>query len=213
MTLVFLFCLTACAGYRFQEKSNPFERYGIRSVQIPMFYNHSSLPNVSAPFTKEFKNMLYKYRGLRITTSDSEKVDAVLIGIIDSPRTLAETIENQTLRVADSVAGSAVGEDRRDFYVPGSSRLTLSVRLILIKNPTPKEIKVLQSEFGKYVQVDSKVLIHEKIQLSESFNREIYDGQDGNIHYTQNQGAIKSTIDLLAMRASESFRSLILYAF
>ena len=204
-----ILALFSCAGYRFQEKSNPFERYGIRSIQIPMFYNNSALPNVSAQFTREFKVMLYKYQGLKIQSSNSAGVDAVLIGIIDSPASYSSTVANQTLRVANAVDG----EGRREFYVPSSSRVTINLRVILIKNPTAKEIKILQSEFGKYIDVDSRIIINQQIPLQEAFNRELYVGSSGDINYTQNQGAIKSTVDLLAIRATESFRSLILNVF
>lgn len=205
--------MTSCAGYRYQEKSNPFKRYGISSVKIPMFYNHSGVANVSAPFTREFITMLSRFQGLKILNTNEGQADAVLIGVISSPNSNSSTIENQSLSVIEKISDEGSGRSRRDFYIPSSSRVNLRLRIIMIKNPTEKEIKVLSSEFGKYVHVDSKVLINESILLSETFNRERDIGEAGNVNYTQNTGAVKNTIETLAERSTASFRSLILYAF
>ncbi len=79
-----MLALASCAGYRFQEKNNPFAQYGVKSISVPMFYNHSLFPNISAPMTKEVYQMLSSFSGLKLS-SGHEEADAVLVGIITSP--------------------------------------------------------------------------------------------------------------------------------
>ena len=207
-----LILFQGCAGYRYQEKSNPFAQYGIKSIHIPLFYNHSNLANTSAIFTREIYGLMSEFKGLQIQGSKAG-ADATLIGIIESADRLNETIVNRGLRVAKSVASESIGSKRGDFYVPSSSNVQLALRIVVIKNPTENEIKLLRSEFGKNVPVSSKVIFNEQIRVNTSYNREYFDGDGGNVHATLNRGAINNSLDLMAKNAASSFRDMILYAF
>jgi hypothetical protein len=212
LILMLLVIVSSCAGYRYHEKGNPFAQYGIKSMRIPAFYNHSNISNTSYVFTREIYSLLSQFKGLRIQGGKGP-ADATLIGIIESADSLNQTVTNQGLRVAKSVADKSIGNDRGDFYVPAASNIQLSLRVIVIKNPTDSEIKLLRSELGKKVPVSSKVIFNEVIPVNATFNREYFDEDAGKVHATLNRGAMRNSLDGMAKNASNSFRDMILYAF
>jgi hypothetical protein len=212
LTMTQLTLLQGCAGYRYQEKNNPFAQYGVKSLRVPLFYNHSNLANTSSVFTREIYDLLSEFKGLSVQGSKG-KADATLIGIVESSQRLNETITNRGLRVAKSVASSNIGNSRGDFYVPSASNVQLILRIIVIKNPSENEIKLLRSEFGKNVPVSSKVIFNEQIRVSASYNREYFDGDAGAVHATLNRGAVHNSLDAMAKNAASAFRDMILYAF
>ncbi len=80
--IVFIFFFS-CAGYQFKSKDNPFAQYGIKKIYVPMFYNHTNVPQVSASFTKEITRTLLEFKKLRIV-DNPKSADAVLVGIVES---------------------------------------------------------------------------------------------------------------------------------
>lgn len=209
--LCFIFGLCSCAGYRFQEKENPFAQYGVKSITIPMFYNKSNLSNVSAPMTREMYQMLSTFSGLELK-SGKNNADAVLIGIVDSPSQVKESREASNLRSAKNAAEDALGENREDFYIPATTNVRANLRLILLKNPSEKEIELLKSSLGKFA-VGPKIIVNETIALNASFTRELYSGSAIDVIDTQNRSALRSTIDDMAKNAAQNFKDMILYAF
>lgn len=210
--MIIMLTISSCAGYRYYEKSNPFSIYGIKSIYIPTFYNHSNLSNASHFFTKEFYVLMGQFKGLKIAKS-KEHADAVLIGVLTSPQKISETILSSGLRGAKSVAGKSIGDSRQDFYVPAVGQVNLTLRITLLKRPTINEIKLIQSELGKQVKSSSKIIINESIGITSSFNREYFDEDGGKVHATLNRGAVKNTIEAMAIQTAENFRNMILYAF
>lgn len=206
-----IFTLFSCAGYRFQEKENPFAQYGVKSITIPMFYNKSNLSNISAPMTKEMYHMLSTFSGLHIKSGNND-ADAVLIGIVDAPSQAKESREATNLRSAKNTAEEALGENREDFYIPSTTNVRASLRLILLKNPSEKEIELLKSSLGKFA-VGPKIIVNETIALSGSFTREIYSDEAIDVIDTQNRSALRSTVDDMAKNAAQNFKDMILYAF
>ncbi len=206
------FFLVSCAGYRFTDRENPFAQYGISSISIPMFYNHSNFDNISPKFTAEIYKLLTSFKDLRVYSGD-KNTDAVMIGILASPLKFKEARENTQLRIAKQIAPSVIGDNRGDFYIPAQTTLSLTLRIIVIKKPSKEEIALLQSELGEQVLPNSKVIFNEFISLREGFTRETYDGENRVVNMTKNIGAEKDATGQMAMNAANSFKDMILYAF
>lgn len=209
--LFIILFLSSCAGYRYQESKNPFAQYGIKSISIPMFYNHSNLTNVSSPMTNEIYVMLTKFKELKVK-SGYKKADAVLIGIVSSTRTLSKSRTGSNLRSVKNAAGELIGDNRGDFYIPSNTTVGAQLNLILIKNPSPNEIKLMKSSLGKFV-VSSKIIFNETIPLSQTFTRELYTDESVAVVNTQNRSAVKKSVSDMARSAAQNFKDMIIYAF
>ncbi len=118
----------------------------------------------------------------------------------------------RNFRSAKNASASTIGERRDDFYVPSTTDLRASLRIILIKNPSAKEIELLKSSLGKFA-VGSKIIVNETIGLSGSFTREIYGSSAVDVTDTQNRSAVRNTVADMSERAAQNFRDMILYAF
>lgn len=211
--IIMLMCLVSCTGYRYGQTSNPLQQYGIDSLSVPMFYNFSSLPEVSSSFTKETYKLLSGFSGLKLKSGFSRSADAVLIGVIRSPEKMNEVLTTDNLRVAQGVAPDKIGNTRPEFYVPGATRVNLSLQVIVIKKPTEDEIALLQSELGTKLPPQGKIIFNETFQLTDTYNREYLDKEAVSVVGTQNAGALRRTKDNIAMKAAENIRDMILYAF
>lgn len=204
--------LFSCAGYRYRSKENPFIQFGIRSLSVPMFYNHSNLHNVSGVFTKEIFNTMINYKGLELR-SGNQSSDAVLIGIVESASKINETVTAEGFKSIENTYGEDIfNKKRKNFNLPSVNRVTLNVRIIVIKQPTSEEIKFLRSSYGKGV-VSSKIIFNEVINLSGVYNLKENEGQSIEVLGTQNRGIQQRTIGELAVSAATSFKDMILYAF
>ncbi len=170
---------TSCAGYQYQSLDNPFSQYGVSSISIPMFYNHSNFNNVAPQFTNELHKVLSGFKGLKIVNGTKQS-DAVLIGVLYSPNSRQDSRVATTARAAKSVTPTNVGS-REDFYIAGTNKLTMSLRIIVIKQPTPEEIKILQSDLGENQVVSAKVLFTETIPVTGSYSKVVYDVTAGQI--------------------------------
>ncbi len=205
--------LASCSGYRYTQTANPFQQYGVDSLSVPMFYNYSSIPEVSSSFTRETYKLLTGFSGLRLRSGWSSNTDAVLIGIIRSNEKLNEVLKPDNLRVAQGVAPEAIGDQRPDFSVPSATRVNLILQVVVVKRPTTEELALLRSELGPKLPPQGKILFNESFTLDETFNREIFDGANTSVVATQNAGALRRTKDTMALRAAEQIRDMILYAF
>lgn len=212
MRLLVLLLLTSCTGYRFQSKSNPFGQYGIRSIAVPMFFNKSNFSNVSGPFTKEIVQTLLEFKDLRLS-EDVAKSDAVLVGIIESRAKKKESIININSKRAESTFGEGVlGSNRDDFFVPSVNQMRMNLRIVVIKHPTPTEIKFFRSDMGKKA-LSSKVIFNENISINRNYLLKELRGDATKVLGTQNRGVERQTILKMAESAASSFKDMILYAF
>lgn len=211
--LLVLLLLTGCSGYRFTQQENPLSQYGIQSLSVPMFYNYSSLPDLSADFTRETYSLLTGFSGLRLKSGYHPESDAVMIGIIKSPDKLAETLRRGSSRVAKEATPNSLGEERRNFSVPGTTLMQLSIQVIVIKKPTEEELALLKSGIGDKVKLTSRVIFNELIPLNTQFTREYLDDAGVQVVGTQNAGVQRKTVDSLSRQAAISIRDMILYAF
>lgn len=210
---LWLLALVGCSGYRFTQQENPLLQYGIHSLSVPMFYNYSSISEVSAPFTRETYRLLTSFSGLKLRSGYDKNADAVLIGIIKSPEKIFETLRPGSPRDAQQVAKDAIGTKRPQFSTPGATIVTLSLQVIVIKKPTEDELALLKSGIGDQVAVSSKVIFNELIPLNSSFTREIIDGQGVDVIATQNAGVQRKAVQTLSRQAAINVRDMILYAF
>ena len=194
--------------YKFRVLSD-----GIKFIddEIPMFYNQSALPNVTPYFTKEIYNMISDFDGLKIV---NEKIaDAVLVGIIESENKLIDTVVPGSPRNVENLLSDDLESSRGEFYIPSSSEVRLSLKLIVVKSPTEDEIKFFRSKKSDKAFLSSKIIFREKITLSRSFTREIFEEDSKVINHTQNRGSLKKTVVSLSKEAAETFKEMILYAF
>ena len=206
-----IFVISGCANYRLTSSSNPFEQYGIKSLHIPMFYNHSALPNVSNVFTTKIMNTLTGFKGLKLGESEVNS-DAVLIGIISSSRPLNKVIQPKGERSVKNTYKDSLSDEREDFYLPTSAEIKVELRIIVIKKPSKAEIKFLQTKYGQH-SVSNKIVFNELISTNASFLLKELDSKGYSVLGTQNRGARKLAISGLADQAAGNFKDMILYAF
>lgn len=212
LKFLILFVITGCSGYRFSQQENPLSQYGIQSLSVPMFYNYSNLSEVHTDFTRETYRLLTGFSGLKLVNGYNKNSDAVLIGILKSPEKIAETIRASNLRVAQEKAKTAVA-GRENFYIPGTSDVSVYLHVIVIKKPTEEEIALLKSGIGDQVKSTSKIIFNELIPLRIQYTREVLDGDGTQVIATQNLGVQRKSLKSLAENAAINVRDMILYAF
>jgi len=211
-TLFLAFLILSCTGYRMQRKTNPFAQYSIRSIHVPMFYNSSNFANVSTAFTQEIFSTLVGFKDIKLGLGESRS-DAVLIGIIESPDKMSESIQNQAAKSVQNTFGDdVIGNNREDFKVSSINKLNLSLRIIVIKHPTENEIKFLKTQMGQSV-INSKIIFNERIPISYSMNLKELSDESIRVLGTQNNGLERQALKTMAENAARSFKDMILYAF
>ena len=211
--LLVLIFISGCSGYRYTQQDNPLSQYGITSLSIPMFHNYSNQPEVSNNFTRETYRLLTEYRGLKLKSGYHPETDAILIGIIKSPEPVYETLTPNSFRVAQGKAGNVIGNKRQNFYIPGTTDVTLMLQIIVIKKPTEEELTLLKSGLGDKVILTSRVIFNDTIPLRTQYTREIFDNEEVSVTATQNAGIQRKVIRTMAEQAAISVRDMILYAF
>lgn len=218
LIIPFLLIFASCSGYQVKTRDNPFLRYEIRTISIPMFQNRSNLANVSGEFTKKIYQLLAGYKGLKVVPGARKSSDAVLLGIIDSPQYKNDTVEASGKNLVDSILVKSESIDSREtFFIPTGNQIKLKLRLILIKSPTDKEIEALNSKFGELITRSPRIILNETLPITYNFTRELlsFETNDtgGNVTFTRNRGNLREAIISMANSASETFKSVILYAF
>jgi hypothetical protein len=177
-----------------------------------MFYNQSALSNVTGVFTKEVYKMISEFNGLEVT-GGKKKSDAILVGIIESEGRIIDTIIPSAPRNVENITDGEIASSRKEFYIPSTSTVKLSLRLIVIKDPTTEEIKFLRSKKSELSFVSSKIIFNEKIRLANTFTREVFDGANSAVIHSQNRGSLKKSYFAMSKDAAQTFREMILYAF
>lgn len=211
--ILLCFCLSSCAGYRFSQHDNPLSQYGIQSVSIPTFYNYSTLSHVGAEFSREVYAMMMSFPSLKVKSGFDNSTDAVMLGIVKSPEKLRETLRAQNLRVAQDSAPKAIGDKRKEFYIPGTTSVQLYLQIIVIKRPSEDELELLRSGLGEMAQTNDRIIFNELIPVESSYNREIFDEEAVKVIGTQNKGALKKSVKVMAEQVAQSVKEMIMYAF
>lgn len=205
--------MVGCSGYRFSQQDNPLSQYGIQSLSVPMFYNYSNLSESHIDFTRETYRLLTGFSGLKLVSGYSKNTDAVLIAILKSPEKAMESVRPSNPRLAQEKAKNSIGNDRQDFYIPGTSNVTVYLHVIVIKKPTEEELQLLRSGIGDKVATNSKVIFNEMMPLSAQYTREVLDRKGTQVVATQNIGVQRKVLQGLAEQAAVNIKDMILYAF
>lgn len=211
-----LFLLVSCAGYHTVDNRNPLLRYGVKSVSIPMFVNQTSFSGVSGAMTREISKVLHSYPGINVYAGEFVAADAVLIGVIKSGDKVISVIDSSTKKFTTDKLKDSIG-NRREFYIPSASTYKLKLELTLIKDPSPLDKELIQSDLKKYLSRHPKIIFNEVMDLSGSFSRATLPNttpDDGGVtNYTQNKALFEKSIESLAVSAAQSFKEVILNAF
>ncbi|PJB52476.1 MAG: hypothetical protein CO099_12370 [Bdellovibrio sp. CG_4_9_14_3_um_filter_39_7] len=210
-----LFCIS-CAGYRFRHHENPFSDYDIQSISIPMFVNESSLANVSAPLTREFTQVLSAYPKLKIYPGESRRGDAMLIGIIRSKPRLSELNKTTSTVFTDSQLKSSIG-NRQEFYVPRTTTYQLTLQIVLIKDPTFEEMKLISNPLSQQIQKHPKIVFNQTITLDGSYDRVVKETEnsddEGLTNSTKSKANFERSVQELAKTGALKFKEVILNVF
>ena len=209
--IALLLGVVSCQGYRYQTRSNPFAQYNINSVAIVQFYNKSNLARLAPAATKEFHALLGQFSDLKVYSGDVE-ADAVFIGIVESGRSWRDSRGSTSNRLAILPDPGPQDVERAEFYVPSNTTVSASIRAILIKKPSKKEIELLKTSLGKFA-LGNRVVFNELIPVSSGFGRELRSTEASSVNESQNRSAFQSSADLMAKQAANNFRDMILYAF
>ena len=212
-----VFTLTSCAGYRVRKVENPFKIYGVESLAVPMFINRSAFPLVAGQMTQEIRLMLNQFPDLKLLSGEGgDRADAVLVGIIDSPKSLRDAIKTTGTTFTTGDLKESIG-DRPAFNLPTRGEIRLSVTYVLIKRPSQEDLELLESEMRPYLINHPKVLFTEVMSLDSSFSRAIESnlGPDdgGVVNATRNKKLIELKIKQMAQSASLQFERVVLNAF
>ena len=218
MHLLILIFVTSCAGYRVRDRGNPFEQENIRKLAIPMFINKSSYAGVGPIFTREITKLLSSYPGLRIQGLSGGSEDAVLVGIIESPSRYSEAYLTTATKFTSGELQESIG-NRAQFYLPTASTYQITLRLVLIKNPSKMTKELLASSIGAKVMADSqsKVIFQQSFNYTGNFNRETKDtitsDSGGIVNYAKTKRYFMQTIEGLAKQSARDLEDLVINVF
>jgi hypothetical protein len=199
-----LLFLAGCAGYQFRTTDNPFARYNIKHLSVPTFVNQSSIGNVSKYFDQKFLLFLSDFKGLKVTGGESDSSDGILIGVITSQRNIQNAAANNSYLFTQGEELEASIGSRSKFYVPKSTKISLVLRLVLIKK-------------NREFEGENTVIFDRSYPLGGSFGRIISEtgssDSQGVVNYTKNRYNKYITIDQMSEQAVLKFRDLIVNVF
>ena len=217
--LVIFLLLSACAGYKPKNKNNPFAQYGIECVSVPIFINNTVFPKVSSVFTASFIDLLNSFKGLEVKVGESKSCESILVGIIESKSHLNSALKTKDQRIDienNSSLLSSIG-NRRAFYVSSKSQLMLSLKIVLIKNPSIMDRLLIKSKYSNYLGNHPKVVISKTLDLVGEFARIVNSNQTsddgGAVNFTKNKALEDETIKGIARSAVNTFKEVVLYVF
>lgn len=185
-------------------------------MAIPMFVNHTILPDVNGPFTKQFSLVLSRFNGLRVYLGDKKDADAILLGIVESDDFRNKVIQTKNHKYATGLLRDSIGQKRNQFYFPLTSQVSLRLRVVLIKRPGPELLKVVTSEMGKNVR-HPKIIFSRIFKLDHTFTRSLYDNlsvdRGGVVNFTKNAYFLEDSVKKMAKVAVLKFNEEIVNAF
>ena len=217
VVLSILLCVAmSCSGYRLANQDNPFRVEGIKSIAVPMFINKSSIPNVAPKFTKEFTSLFASFPEIELYQSENPRADALLIGIIESPRRNREIYDQKSSQLTSSELKPSIGE-RPEFFVASSIKYKLAIRIILIKNPSWEDVELAKSDLGKLLKSQPKVIINHTFEREGNFTRSIKSTEttdsEGMTNFTKSKNFFEKNLDDMAKSTAQTFKELVLNVF
>lgn len=209
--------LFSCAGYQVKKEENPFKIYGVQALAVPMFINRSAFPLIAGQMTQQMRLMLNQFPGLELFSGEGgDKADAVLVGIIDSPKNLRKALRTTGTTFVSGDLKESIG-GRPAFYLPTQAQMRVDVTFVLIKRPSQEDLELLESEMAPYLINHPKVLFKEVMSLNRSFSRAIESnlGPDdgGVVNATRNKKLVELEMKRMAESAALQFKKVVLNAF
>ncbi len=231
--LLFLSILfSSCGSYNLTRRVNPFKKYGVRSVSVPMFYNQTNLSNATHHFTRYFTHLLYELKDIQVKEASSNDVDAYLVGILRSPYKLSRTLVGTAPVDVGSESGAPVGVTNqitgstRSALIPTVTKLNLTLDIYLIRKTAKSKgmvYMIREKSFPELAENNDAIILKQTFLIQRNYEREIFDKvKDGSnnvtvdntvINGTQNRGILEKTLIAEAQKAANNFRNIILYAF
>lgn len=215
--LFILFITSSCAGYHFNTNNNPLIGYDIRSISVPMFVNRTVIPDLSSAVTREIILTLNNYSGLKVYNGNNSKADAILIGVLESKDFYKDTVTTtQKLYTEDTVGGSIGG--RTSFYYPSQTTYHYWMNVYIVKNFSQEELDfIAQNGFTDQLKFNAKVVLYDRIDLSNNFYRVVGEtsGQNspGKTNFVKNHGIMIKSLEDTAINAASTFKQVVLNAF
>ena len=190
--LALLLAFVSCAGYKLDTKGNPLARHGVHSLAVAQFVNYSNVPEVAEKLTREFMILFSEYDSLKVVAGEDSGADATLVGVVDGPRRVRDTVSvSQT-----QVTGSG---DRRDFFVPITAGFTLNVHISVVKNG------------------DGSTVVDEKLPLVGSYNIITAESSTndslGLVNFTKNRALMGQSVSRAVEEFAQNFEDVVLSAF
>lgn len=204
-----LFLLFSCAGYQSDERDNPLAQYGIHSLSIPQFVNYSNMNGVAKILTRKFSLLFSKYKGLRLYNGEDSRADAVLVGVVDGPRRVRDTLTATQMRFTTGGGLRRSIGGRREFAVPSGARYRLMVRISVIKNPTYGD--------KKPGAVSPRFVIDENLPFRGSYHVVALETTNsdslGIVNFTKNRASAQQSVVRVADDFTKNFEEVVLNAF
>lgn len=208
--------VSSCSGYRVKNSENPLAIYGINTLAIPVFVNHSSISKVAGPLTSEIKALMMGYMDLRVQSEYRASSDAILLGIVESSKYKTDTVKATGSKFTTGDIEATIG-DRSEFFIPQTNEVQLRLRLILIKAPTAQDLELAQGKLGKYMDHHPRVIFSEYLDVSAAFSREIAGNlspdNGGVVNFSKNKKAQAVAIQAAAKSVATNFKEVVLDAF
>lgn len=183
-----------------------------------MFVNQSNMAKAGVPFTREIVKLLSSYPDLKVYQGeDTSRRDAILVGIVTTPKYRAETFNTRTEKFTSDKLKTSIG-GRREFFVPTSTGYKVNIRLVLIKNPKPLELELVKSNAVSYLQSNpTKIIFNHVMNLEGTFTREAGDtitsDSPGIVNFSKNKGNFENSLNNTAKAAANQFRETVLDVF
>lgn len=213
--------LSSCSGYRFRDQRNPLLDEGIKTISIPMFINKSSIPNASHVFTSAITRVLTDTTNIKIYMGDNRKADALLLGIIDSPKRYQDLYRGEggkfiDTEKSDDELSSSIG-DRTSFYIPTGQIFKISVRLVLIRHPSEIDREIISSELLPYLKRTEKIIFNHEITKEWNYARSVRGTETidspGLTNLPRSRFSFEQSLRSISVNAANDFRDLVLNVF
>ncbi|EQC51454.1 hypothetical protein [Bacteriovorax sp. DB6_IX] len=213
LSIISLGLFISCAGYKVRHNTNPFASQGVNSVAIPMFINKTSLPVVTAAYTKAIHEVLSNYPDLRVNSGELENEDAVVLGVVKRVHDKEISFTGSTLMNNSQL--SEIG-DRNAFYLPTTGTYDLRVELYILKRPTKEEIDFFVNYFKFSKSAFPRTIFSKTFGVSGSYNisNEIGDiDSAAPVRGTQTRGNMVKALSDSSVALANEFREVLSNAY
>lgn len=167
-------------------------------------------------FTREIMDLFSSFSDLKISPSTGVGEDAVLVGIVSSPTRYGVAHKTTSTRFTSGELKQSIGQ-RAQFYLPLSSTYLVTVRILLIKNPTTAQRELLASGLGEKLINHPKVVFNKSFIYEGAFNRETKDtvtsDSGGLVNYTKTKRYFNQSLEGLAKQTAIDLEGLVINVF